>query len=111
MIAAQRIAPQKEACHRKRHASECKQYRTPRAVRQAKLGQYDNPHAEHNNEQIMVTNDPVLVAGITETFDGLDADTQRSISEEVERRNKSGDVANDEVDAQSRHDDTQASGR
>jgi len=77
------------------------------------VGSSFNPsdNAEHNNEQIMVTNDPSLVRAITQAFDGLYGSTQRSVHEEALRRNERGEVSSDEIDDQYGHDDEQARGR
>ena len=77
------------------------------------LGSSFNPsdNAEHNNEQIMVTNDQTFVGSMRQGFDALFARSQRSIHEEATRRNERGEVASDEIGDQYKHDEEQARGK
>jgi hypothetical protein len=77
------------------------------------IGTSFNPsdNAEHNNEQIMVTNDPDLRGGILGVFDWLFGRTARSIAEETTRRNERGEIGNDEVGGQYAETDRQARGK
>lgn len=68
-------------------------------------------NAEHNNEQIMATNDPVLVLGISQAYDGLFTQSRRTIRGEAERRNARGEVSSDDVGSLYSRDDEQVSGR
>jgi phosphatidylserine/phosphatidylglycerophosphate/cardiolipin synthase-like enzyme len=77
------------------------------------VGSSFNPsdNAEHNNEQIMVTNDPAFVQPMRQGFDALFGASERSIHEEARRRNERGEVSSDDVGDQYKHNEDQARGK
>lgn len=79
----------------------------------AMLGTSFNPsdNAEHNNEQILITDDPVLLEAIGQAFEALFAQSPRSIREEAVRRNERNEVDSDSIDGDGASDDEQARGK
>lgn len=79
----------------------------------AMLGTSFNPsdNAEHNNEQIMITNDPILLEAIAQAFEALFAQSPRSIREEAVRRNDRNEVDSDSIEGDGASDDAQARGK